>query len=41
LLPGGHDKGMREYLESPVLQKNVAYFFDHNMAVGAICHGTL
>ncbi len=41
LLPGGHDKGMREYLESPTLQKVVAYFFDHDKPVGAICHGTL
>ena len=41
LLPGGHDKGMREYLESPVLQKCVAHFFDQTKPVGAICHGTL
>lgn len=41
LLPGGHDKGMRNYLESPVLQRSVAYFFDHDLPVGAICHGTL
>lgn len=40
-LPGGHDKGMREYLESTVLQTNIAQFFDSNKAVGAICHGTL
>jgi protease I len=41
MLPGGHDKGMREYLESPILQRIVAYFFDHDKIVGAICHGTL
>jgi putative intracellular protease/amidase len=41
MLPGGHDKGMREYLESAALQKVVAYFFDHDRPVGAICHGTL
>src|SRR6266545_4235968 len=41
LLPGGHDKGMRPYLESPLLQRAVAWFFDHNKPVGAICHGTL
>ena len=40
-LPGGHDKGMREYLESQTLQRKVAFFFDHNKIVGAICHGTL
>ncbi len=41
LLPGGHDKGMRPYLESPALQQAVAWFFDHGKPVGAICHGTL
>jgi protease I len=41
LLPGGHDKGMRPYLESIVLQRIVARFFDSNKPVGAICHGTL
>jgi protease I len=41
LLPGGHDKGMRVYLESAELQKAVAWFFDHDRPVGAICHGTL
>lgn len=41
LLPGGHDKGMRVYLESTTLQHAVAYFFDHGMPVAAICHGTL
>lgn len=41
LLPGGHDKGMREYLESDVLQRAVAHFFERDKPVGAICHGTL
>lgn len=41
LLPGGHDKGMREYLESPILMRVVAHFFDTEQPVGAICHGTL
>ncbi len=41
VLPGGHDKGMRVYLESPVLRGKVAWFFDHDRPVGAICHGTL
>lgn len=41
LLPGGHDKGMREYLESPLLQAAVAHFFDQGKPVAAICHGTL
>jgi putative intracellular protease/amidase len=41
MLPGGHDKGMRPYLESDVLQRVVASFFDRGMPVAAICHGTL
>jgi protease I len=41
LLPGGHDKGMREYLEHPFLQSAVAKFFLEAKPVGAICHGTL
>lgn len=41
LLVGGHDKGMRVYLESKVLHEVVAYFFDQNKPIGAICHGTL
>lgn len=41
LLPGGHAKGMREYLESPVLQKIVSSFFEVNKPVGAICHGVV
>jgi putative intracellular protease/amidase len=27
MLPGGHDKGVREYLESTILQKLVVDFF--------------
>jgi protease I len=41
LLPGGHDKGMREYLESDVLQRVVQAFFAAHKPVAAICHGTL
>ncbi len=41
LLPGGHAKGMRPYLESPVLQNVVTAFFAADKPVGAICHGTL
>jgi len=42
LLPGGHRaRGMREYLESPVLQALVAAFFAADRPVGAICHGVL
>jgi putative intracellular protease/amidase len=38
-LPGGHAKGMRQYLESKVLQKKVVEFFFQNKIVGSICHG--
>ncbi|MGC1549596.1 MAG: type 1 glutamine amidotransferase domain-containing protein [Rhodanobacter sp.] len=42
LLPGGHcARGMREYLESPVLQAYVAAFFAANKPVAAICYGVL
>jgi putative intracellular protease/amidase len=42
LLPGGHRaRGMREYLESTVLQEAVAAAFAHAMPVAAICHGVL
>jgi putative intracellular protease/amidase len=42
LLPGGHRaRGMREYLESKVLQNLVAQFFEKNLPVAAICHGVL
>ncbi len=40
-LPGGHDKGVREYLESPILQSLLPYFFSKKKKVGAICHGVL
>ena len=41
LLPGGHDKGMKEYLESSLLQKLVVDFFGAEKPVGAICHGVV
>lgn len=41
LLPGGHAPGMRDYLESPVLQSLVAGFFDANKPVAAVCHGVV
>ena len=41
LLPGGHDKGVREYLESPILQRVIAEFFSVEKPVAAICHGVL
>jgi len=41
LLPGGHDKGVKEYLESELLQKLVVGFFNAKKPVGAICHGVV
>jgi protease I len=41
LLPGGHAKGMRPYLESARLQGVVAQCFAAQKPVGAICHGIL
>jgi protease I len=41
LLPGGHDKGVKEYLESKILQQLVANFFIAQKPVGAICHGVV
>jgi putative intracellular protease/amidase len=42
LLPGGHRaRGMRDYLESSVLQRQVISFFEANKPVAAICHGVL
>jgi protease I len=41
LLPGGHAKGMRPYLESAILQKQIAEFFAANKPIAAICHGVL
>ena len=40
-LPGGHDKRVKEYLESEVLQSLVADFFVAGKPVGAICHGVV
>ena len=42
LLPGGHRaRGMRDYLESEILQHHVARFFEAERPVAAICHGVL
>jgi len=41
LLPGGHDKGIREYLESKILQQLVVKFFQAQKPVAAICHGVV
>jgi len=41
LLPGGHDKGVKPYLESVLLQQVVSHFFVTQKPVGAICHGVV
>ncbi len=41
LLPGGHAKEVKEYLESPRLQQLTAQFFAANKPVAAVCHGVL
>jgi putative intracellular protease/amidase len=42
LLPGGHRaRGMRAYIESPVLQSVVVDAFRRDMPVAAVCHGVL
>jgi len=41
LLPGGHAKGMRPYLESALLQSVVAGCFAAGKPIGAICHGVV
>lgn len=38
-LPGGHAKGMRQYLESKTLQLKVIEFYKSNKTIGSICHG--
>jgi protease I len=41
MLPGGHARGMKPYLESRQLQDKVALFFQAKKPVGAICHGVV
>lgn len=41
LLPGGHAKGMRQYLGSEELRAKVVEYWATGKPVGAICHGVL
>jgi putative intracellular protease/amidase len=41
LLAGGHAPGMRQYLGSEILQKQVAAFWKLGRPTAAICHGVL
>ena len=40
-LPGGHEKGIKQYLESTVLQEKVAEFFYKEKLIGSVCHGAI
>ena len=40
-LTGGHAPGMKQYLESHVLQEKMVQFWKQGKVVGAICHGVL
>ncbi|WP_166459414.1 type 1 glutamine amidotransferase domain-containing protein [Amycolatopsis pithecellobii] len=40
-LSGGHAQGMRQYLDSGVLQRRVIDFARAGKLIGAVCHGTL
>ncbi|HYA59901.1 MAG TPA: type 1 glutamine amidotransferase domain-containing protein [Burkholderiaceae bacterium] len=41
VLPGGHAPGMKQYLESQILQSLVVETFREGKPVAAICHGVL
>ncbi len=41
VLPGGHAPGMKQYLESPVLQAKLVEFKRQGKIIAAICHGVL
>ena len=41
VLPGGHAKGMRQYLESEVLRTRLLALWKADRPFGAICHGTI
>ncbi len=41
LLPGGHAKGMRQYLEGESLRRRVLTFWGLRRPVAAICHGVI
>ena len=40
-LTGGHAPGMKQYLESEVLQGKMVEFFRQGKVIGSICHGML
>ena len=45
-LPGGHEKGVRQLIESPVMQKHLSSYFPATIkpsskTVAAVCHGVM
>jgi putative intracellular protease/amidase len=40
-LPGGHDKTVKPYLESVLLQQIIVEFFQAKKMVAAVCHGVV
>jgi putative intracellular protease/amidase len=45
-LPGGHDKGVRQLIDSSVMQKHVSSYFPSTIkpsskTVAAVCHGVM
>ena len=40
-LTGGHAPGMKQYLESQILQNKMLEFWQLDKVIGAICHGVL
>ena len=40
-LTGGHAPGMKQYLESEVLQQKMVEFFKQGKVIGSVCHGML
>jgi putative intracellular protease/amidase len=46
ILPGGHDKGVRQIIDSPAVHKLILDYFPKtkrpsNKAIGAVCHGVM
>jgi len=46
LLPGGHEKGVRQLIDSPIMHKHLAEYFPATLkpstkTVAAICHGVM
>ncbi len=41
VLPGGDTPRMRQYLDSPILHRQVLRFWQQGKLMGAICHGVL